>query len=66
MSLKSTRGKVVVGQYNVITLCGSTRLIIISLGKLTYEMVSSTAAKDFIKQLKEGEPFKASFPMNML
>ncbi len=25
MSLKSSRGKVVVGQYNVITLCGSTR-----------------------------------------
>ena len=25
MSLKSTRGKVMVGQYNVITLCGSTR-----------------------------------------
>lgn len=38
--------------------------IIICLGKLTYEMVSSTAAKGFIKQLKEGEPFKASFPMN--
>nr|MBQ4454927.1 hypothetical protein [Clostridia bacterium] len=37
--------------------------IIICLGKITYEMVSGTVTKGFIKQLKAGKPFKASFPM---
>ena len=38
--------------------------IIICLGKLTYEMVSGTVAKGFIKQLQGGQPFKSLFPMN--
>lgn len=38
--------------------------IIICLGKITYEMVSGTIAKDFIKNLQAGKPFKAPFPLD--
>ena len=37
--------------------------IIICLGKLTYEMVSGEHARNFVKRLQNGEPFKASFPL---
>ncbi len=36
--------------------------IIICLGQLPFEMVSGTTTKDFVKHLKEGNPFKAPFP----
>ncbi len=36
--------------------------IIICLGKITYEMASGTIARDYIKQLQTGKPFKAPFP----
>lgn len=36
--------------------------IIICLGKITYEMVSKTTAKNFTKQLKKGMPFESVFP----
>ncbi|MCR4677540.1 MAG: hypothetical protein K5679_02165 [Lachnospiraceae bacterium] len=36
--------------------------IIICLGKLTYEMVSGTVTRDFIKHLQEGNPFIAPYP----
>ncbi len=36
--------------------------IIICLGKITYEMVSGKVVKGFVKKLKEGEPFRATFP----
>lgn len=38
--------------------------LIICLGKLTYEMVSGTVVKDFLIQLKDGKPFKTSFPLD--
>lgn len=38
--------------------------IIICLGKITYEMVSGEVTKGFVKALKEGNPFKASFPLD--
>ena len=38
--------------------------IIICLGKITYEMVSGTVVKGFVKQLSEGVPFKAPFPLD--
>ncbi len=38
--------------------------IIICLGKITYEMVSGTVVKGFVKQLYEGVPFKAPFPLD--
>ena len=37
--------------------------IIICLGQLTYEMVSGQKANGFCKQLKEGKPFVAPFPL---
>ncbi len=36
--------------------------IIICLGQLPFEMVSGIKTKDFVKHLKEGNPFKAPFP----
>lgn len=38
--------------------------IIICLGKITYEMVTKTVTKGFVKQLREGNPFKAPFPLD--
>ena len=37
---------------------------IICLGKLVYEAVSGTTAKDFVKKLSDGVPFKATYPPN--
>ena len=38
--------------------------IIICLGKITYEMATRTVTKGFVKQLREGIPFKAPFPLD--
>ncbi|SCW34300.1 hypothetical protein SAMN05660484_00584 [Eubacterium ruminantium] len=38
--------------------------IIICLGKITYEMATRTVTKGFVKQLREGIPFKAAFPLD--
>lgn len=38
--------------------------IIICLGKYTYEMVAGVAARNFTKELQDGVPFKAMFPLN--
>ena len=38
--------------------------IIICLGKITYEMVSGESAKDFVKTLRCGNPFRSTLPSN--
>ena len=38
--------------------------IIICLGKLTFEVVTGTVVKDFVKRLQAGNPCKAPFPKN--
>ena len=36
--------------------------IIVCLGRITYEVVTGTVAKDYLKQLRQGQPFKAYLP----
>ena len=38
--------------------------IIICLGKITFELVSDTRVKGFVKQLHDGKPFKALYPLD--
>lgn len=38
--------------------------IIICLGKMTYEMVSKTRVKNFVKTLNEGKPFVGKYPFD--